>query len=216
MMEMQPETSESLIARVKDPANEAAWIEFLAIYQPVVLRMAQNRGLQPTDADDLAQSVFLTLSNAINEWQPQPDGPPFRAWFFTITRNAIINALRSRQRHQARGGTSVLELLEQIPDEASSAEFYRESQREVFRWVCAEVKPEFSQSTWDIFWRTAVEDVPAEQVATEMQRKVGAIYVAKWRVLKRIKERIANCTFGGDQSKKGEQRPEDKRAGHEE
>lgn len=57
-MEMQPETNESLIARVKDPANEAAWIEFLAIYQPVVLRMARNRGLQPTDADDLAQSVF--------------------------------------------------------------------------------------------------------------------------------------------------------------
>ena len=208
-MEMQPETNESLIARVKDPANEAAWIEFLAIYQPVVLRMARNRGLQPTDADDLAQSVFLTLSNVINGWEPKPAGPPFRAWFFTITRNAIINALRSRQRHQATGGTSVLELLEQIPDEASSAEFYRESRREVFRWVCAEVRPEFSPATWNIFWRTAVEDVPAEQVAAEMQRKVGAIYVARWRVLKRIKERVADCTFGWDQVKQAERMPDD-------
>ena len=215
-MEMQPETNESLIARVKDPANEAAWIEFLAIYQPVVLRMARNRGLQPTDADDLAQSVFLTLSNAINGWEPNPAGTSFRAWFFTITRNAIINALRSQQRHQATGGTSVLELLEQIPDEASSAEFYRESQREVFRWVCAEVRPEFSPATWNIFWRTAVEDAPAEQVAAEVQRKVGGIYVAKWRVLKRIKERVAECTFGWDQSKQAEQMPEDERAGHEE
>lgn len=215
-MEIQPETDDSLIARVKDPANEAAWIEFLAIYQPVVLRMARNRGLQPTDADDLAQSVFLTLSNAINDWEPKPAGPPFRAWFFTITRNAIVNALRSRQQHQGTGGTSVLELLDQIPDDASSAEFYRESQREVFRWVCAEVRPEFSPATWNIFWRTAVEDIPAEQVAAEMQRKVGAIYVAKWRVLKRIKERVAECTFAWDQSKQIAQKPENRRAGHEE
>lgn len=215
-MEMQPETNESLIARVKDPANEAAWIEFLAIYQPVVLRMARNRGLQPTDADDLAQSVFLTLSNAINDWEPNPAGPPFRAWFFKITRNAIINALRYRQRHQATGGTSVLEWLEQIPDEASSAEFYRESQREVFRWVCAEVRPEFSPATWSIFWRTAIEDVSAEQVASEMQRKVGAIYVAKWRVLKRIKERVAECTFAWDQSKQIAQKPETRGSDYEE
>ncbi len=214
-MEMQPETNDSLIARVKDPANEAAWIEFLAIYQPVVLRLARNRGLQPADADDLAQGVFLTLSNAINDWEPNPHGPPFRVWFFKITRNAIINALRSRQRYQATGGTSVLELLEQIPDDASSAEFYRESQREVFRWVSAEVRPEFSPSTWNIFWRTAVDDIPAEQVAAEMQRKVGAIYVAKWRVLKRIRERVAECTFGWDQSKHVKRMPGDERTGNE-
>ncbi len=215
-MEIQPETNESLIARVKDPANEAAWIEFLAIYQPVVLRMARNRGLQPADADDLAQSVFLTLSNAINDWEPKPQGPPFRAWFFTITRNAIINALRSRQRHQAAGSTSVQELLEQIPDDASSAEFHRESQREVFRWVCAEVRPEFSPATWVIFWRTAVEDVPAERVAADMQRNVGAIYVAKWRVMKRVKERVAECTFQWQPSKKPQQMLNGERAGHEE
>ncbi len=214
-MEMQPETNESLIARVKNPANEAAWIEFLAIYQPVVLRMARNRGLQPVDADDVAQSVFLMLSNAINEWEPKPEGPPFRSWFFTITRNAIVNALRSRQRHQATGGTSVLDLLDQIPDKASSAEFVRESQREVFRWVCAEVRSEFSPTTWDIFWRTAVEEVAAEKVAADMQRKVGAIYVAKWRVLKRIKEWVAECTFGWESSKHSESLPDDKRAGNE-
>jgi RNA polymerase sigma-70 factor (ECF subfamily) len=206
-MEMPPDTNDSLIARVKDPADEAAWVEFLAIYQPVVQRMARNRGLQAADADDLAQTVFLLLSSAINDWTPKPEGPPFRAWLFTITRNAIINALKSRQRHQAEGGTTVLELLDQVPDQASSAEFYRESQREVFRWVCAEVRPEFSPATWNIFWRTAVEETPAEQVAAEMNRKVGAIYVAKWRVLKRIKERVADCTFGWEPSQPPQQTP---------
>jgi DNA-directed RNA polymerase specialized sigma24 family protein len=50
-----PETNESLILRVKDPADAASWSQFLAIYRPVVVRMASRRSLQYADADDLAQ-----------------------------------------------------------------------------------------------------------------------------------------------------------------
>jgi RNA polymerase sigma-70 factor, ECF subfamily len=48
-----PETSHSLIFRVKNPADGAAWTEFLGIYQPVVCRMARRRGLQDADAQDV-------------------------------------------------------------------------------------------------------------------------------------------------------------------
>ena len=41
-----PETNESLILRVKDPQDEAAWIELVAVYRPVVYRMARKRGMQ--------------------------------------------------------------------------------------------------------------------------------------------------------------------------
>jgi hypothetical protein len=46
-----PETNESLILRVKDPADAASWSDFLSIYRPVVIRMACGRGLQHADAD---------------------------------------------------------------------------------------------------------------------------------------------------------------------
>ena len=60
-----PDTSHSLIFRVKNPADGAAWTEFLGIYQPVVFRMARRRGLQDADAQDVMQQVFLSISKSI-------------------------------------------------------------------------------------------------------------------------------------------------------
>jgi serine/threonine protein kinase len=67
-----PETSESLILRVKDPQDEASWRELVAVYRPVVFRMARSRGLQHEDAEDLAQGVFVSVARAIDQWQGTP------------------------------------------------------------------------------------------------------------------------------------------------
>ncbi len=88
-----PETSHSLIARVKDLADGTAWTEFLGIYRPVVYRLGRKRGMQDADAQDVTQRVFLSVSQAIDGWEPGPNGPPFRAWLVTVTRNAITIAL---------------------------------------------------------------------------------------------------------------------------
>lgn len=198
MSDQHLETNESLLGRIKDPANEQAWSEFLAIYRPVILRMAQRRGLQVSDAEDLAQDIFVSISRTIESWQSGPDRPPFRAWLYKVTRNAIINKLQSHARRQGSGKTSVMEALHQIPfdDEHSKEELIKESQAEAFRWAVAEVRPEFSDTIWAMFWRTAVEGLPTEQVASSVHSSVGAVYVARWRVLKRIKERVSELTLG--------------------
>ncbi len=92
-----PETSESLILRMKDPADAAAWSVFLAIYRPVVYRLARSRGLQDADADDLAQQVFVSISRSVASWAPAADGPPFRAWLYRIAHNEILKAITRRK-----------------------------------------------------------------------------------------------------------------------
>jgi RNA polymerase sigma-70 factor (ECF subfamily) len=193
-MEHPPETNENLIARVKDPADQLAWGEFLATYQPVVLRMARNRGLQSADAEDLAQSVFIAVSSAIRSWEP--DGPPFRAWLFKITRNAIVNAVLSRRRHQATGGTSAMDLLEQIPDGEASAEFARESERELLRYVAQQIRNEFEPTTWTMFWETEVVGKSVAEVALSVGRSHGAVYVARCRVMKVLRDRVQEIVLG--------------------
>ena len=54
-MSSTPETRPSLLIRVRDPADQAAWQEFVEIYRPVILRLAQHKGMQAADADDIAQ-----------------------------------------------------------------------------------------------------------------------------------------------------------------
>jgi RNA polymerase sigma-70 factor (ECF subfamily) len=174
-----PETSHSLIARVKDPADGAAWTEFL--------------GMQDSDAEDLVQQVFLSIARAIEKWEPGEGTPPFRHWLSKISRNAILNALTRRKLDVATGSTSMWELLNEYPDNdlETSAEFVRESRRELFRWAAAEICAEFTESTWTMFWETAVSGRPVEEVAVELERSPGAVYMARCRVMQRLKEKVA-------------------------
>jgi len=186
-----PETSHSLIARVKDLADAGAWSEFLGIYRPVVYRMARRRGLQDADAQDLSQQVFLAVSQAIERWEPLPGQPPFRAWLTTITRNAITKAVTRAPRDVGTGSSSVLELLSQASvDAETTAELLSESRREAVRWAAAQIRPEFSETTWQLFWETAVAGKSIAEVVAKTGRSVGAVYMARFRVLERLRAKV--------------------------
>ncbi len=190
-----PTTIHSLIARVKDPADEAAWTEFLGIYQPVVWRMARRRGLQDADAQDVVQQVFLSISKSIDGWVPNDLQPPFRAWLTTIARNAITKALTRRPRDAATGSTSMVDLLNAQPDpQETTAEILAEARKERVRWAAEQIRSEFSEATWNVFWLTAIEGVPIADVAKSTGRSAGALYVARYRVIARLKEKVAEVS----------------------
>ena len=190
-----PETDPSLIDRVKDMSDGASWLEFMGIYQPVVYRLARRRGMQDADAQDVVQLVFSSISRSLDGWKSVVDQPPFRAWLTTIARNAITTALTRRRPDQGAGSTSVAIALDGLPSaEQSDAELIMEARREIVRWAAEQIRPEFAELTWDIFWKTAMEDVSVADVSKSSGRSTGAIYVARHRVLARLKEKIAEVS----------------------
>lgn len=191
-----PDTSQSLIARVKDLTDALAWAEFLAIYQPVVFRMALRRGLQDADAQDVTQQVFLSVSQAIGGWTPEVGQPPFRAWLITITRNAVTKALTRRKPDVGAGATSVVQLLEaQAVDESwISEEFVREARMDAMRWAAEQIRPEFSPMTWRLFWESVVLGRSVAEVARETGHTAGAIYMARFKVLQRLKAMVQSVS----------------------
>ena len=194
-----PETNPSLIARVKDSSDAASWTEFLGIYQPVVFRMARRRGLQDADAHDVLQQIFLSISTSIENWTAGDDQPPFRAWLTTVARNAITKALARRPRDLAAGSTSMIELLHSHPEpEATTAELQLEARREMVRWAAEQIRAEFSAETWSVFWQTAIEGRPVADVAKQSGRTAGAIYVSRYRVTTRLKEKLFEVSENWD------------------
>lgn len=187
-----PETSESLILRVKDPADAAAWSAFLAIYRPVVYRLARSRGLQDADADDLAQQVFVSIARAVENWQAAVSGPPFRVWLYRIAHNEILKSITRRKPDSATGSSSVQEMLQATPQSEADAsvELLRESRMEAFRWASEAVRHEFTAATWSMFWQSTVDDQAVDDVAKKHNRTSGAVYLARYRVMKRLKEKI--------------------------
>jgi RNA polymerase sigma-70 factor (ECF subfamily) len=194
---MEPTTRRSLVLRLRNLEDERAWSEFVEIYEPLIYRLARRKGLQDSDARDLCQEVFRAVAAAIERWDPDPVKGKFRAWLFRIARNLVVKSLTvRRQQPQGSGSTSVHEMLDGQPagDSQSEEEFALEFRRRAFRWAAEQVKHEFTESTWQAFWRTGVDDQPIATVAHELGLSAGAVYIARSRVLARLRDRVENLT----------------------
>lgn len=190
-MDEPPVTRRSLIVKLRDPAETNAWREFVAIYEPLIYRLARRKGLQDADAHDLGQEVFRAVAGAVERWDPTRGS--FRGWLSRIARNLLINFLTRRQfQFRGSGATSVQDLLEAQPaaDPSATALFEAEYRRHLFHRAAEEVRGQFAPSTWQAFWQTAVEDRPPDEVAADLKLSVGAVYVARSRVLARLRRRI--------------------------
>jgi RNA polymerase sigma-70 factor (ECF subfamily) len=170
-------------------------VEFVEIYEPLITRLARRHGLQEADADDLTQDVLRTVARAIENWDPDPERGSFRAWLFRITRNLIINLMAARRRRTASygtGDTDIVALLEAqpAPQGDDSALFDTEYRRRVFAMAAERIRGSFHETTWQAFWRTGVEGQDVSTVAASLGMTSGAVYVARSRVMARLRLEI--------------------------
>jgi len=193
---MQPSTTEtraSLILRLPNADDVAAWEEVLLIYSPLVRRLAISQGMQAADADDLVQIVFSAMSRSVEKWLDRPDRGGFRAWLLRIARNAAVNHLTRRAtRTLAVGGEGATERLAEMPAPASqiSNQFDLEYRQATFSRAAAKVKEHVSPSTWQAFWQTHVAGQSVAEAAKQLGVSVGTIYVSRSRVVKRLRETV--------------------------
>ena len=191
MLPSPPETRASLILRLRDAADAAAWDEVMAVYGPLVFRMAQRQGLQPADADDVVQEVFTAVARSVARWTEQSERGRFRSWLLGITRNIAVNVLTRRPHGTAGvGGDDSLKSLDAVPaaDELLSDQFDVEYRREVYRRAAEQVRDAVSASTWDAFRLTHVEDMTIADAAQKLGMSIGSVYIARSRVMNRLRE----------------------------
>lgn len=185
-------TRASLILRLKDAEDVAAWDEFAAIYAPVIFRVATSRGFQAADAENLVQEVFLAVANSVASWLEREDRGRFRAWLLRIARNESVDMLTERAtRPLGRDGSTADRDLANLParDEFSSA-LDLEYDRAVFHWAAEQVRAAVSVQTWDAFWLTSIDGLSVNEVAERLNTRPGNVYVSRSRVMSRVKQLV--------------------------
>lgn len=188
-----PPTRVTLLARLKDGADADAWREFVHLYGPVVYGFARKRGLQDADAADLMQEVLRSVARNAGRMEYDPKRGTFRGWLYTVTRNKVYNFLSAqRNRPRAVGDSGAQERLEAVPDREEDREddWDIEYQRRLSANAMDAVRHEFQPNTWKAFWGTAVEGRGAQDVGAELKMTPGAVYVAKSRVLARLRDEV--------------------------
>ena len=188
-------TRVSLIEKLCDHQDNVAWTEFANLYGPVIYAYGLKRGLQSADATDLTQDVLQIVMDSVTKFQYRQPGS-FRGWLFTITLNRIRRRHVLAQRQIAGSGrTTVAQALGNHAKEEQ--DWDQQLQMHLFHWAAEQIRSEFQENSWQAFWQTSVEQQPAAKVAEQLKMSVGSVYVAKSRIIKRIREKVAYAQDGG-------------------
>jgi RNA polymerase sigma-70 factor (ECF subfamily) len=181
-----PPTRASLLVRMRDHQDHAAWSEFVRLYAPLVYRFARSRGLQDADAADLTQEVMRSVSVSVGAFDPQLG--LFRSWLFTLAHRRLYDFLQ-RDRHEPAAGETV-QILNNVPARDDEAAWDREFERQLFTLAAELVRPSFSEQTWQAFQLTAVDGKSGQEAAKTLGISVAAVYLAKSRVMVKLKAEV--------------------------
>lgn len=184
------ETRLSLLRRLQD-GSDCAWQELIELYTPLVRGWLERHGVAHHDAEELSQDVMTTVFRKMSDFSHSGRTGAFRSWLRVITVNRANEFWRAgKRRPVAAGGNAILEAVHQLGDEQSelSKAWDEEHDRYLLRVLFRMVSSEFEEATLDAFHRTVVGGEAPSKVASELGMTVGAVYSAKSRVLRRLRQ----------------------------
>ncbi len=191
------ETSVSLLDRLRREPDGASWRRLVELYTPLLEGWLRRYDLQAADVDDLVQDVLAVVLRELPQFDHNRRPGAFRKWLRTV----LVNRLRKfwQRRHAgpaAAGGSDFLRMLEDLedPDSDTSRRWDREHDAFVARRLLRLIEPDFAPTTWRAFQRLVLEGVPAAEVAKQVGITRNAVFIAKSRVLSRLRAELAGLT----------------------
>lgn len=179
-------TRPSLLLRIRDPNDGAAWRLFDSIYRPLLIRFATGRGLSAADAEEIAQQCLAEVNQRIGSFEYDPGKGRFKGWLRTMAENRVRNWVRDRRRHVAAEDLSEMPARDGTPAD----EFDRLWMQEHLWFCLGELRAEVGEKSYQAFHAYVIEQRPAEDVCGELGLSPGNLYTIKWRLTERVAARM--------------------------
>ncbi len=179
-----------------------AWRRLEYLYSPLVRSRCRHAGLTEADADDIVQEVLKTVSEKIGSFEKR-SGPSFRSWLKSITRYKLGDHFRrSRDLARGEGGTDAQIALGQVPDDPGRIAMDDEEddpsdRRRLILQALRLASSRFEPRSRQAFWLVVVENRRPAEVAAELGLTPTAVYIAKSRILSRLREVLADLGESG-------------------
>lgn len=175
-----------LLKRLRQSTDEQAWAQFAQRYTPLIWYWARRWGLQEHDAADLVQDVLLVLVRKLPQFIFRQH-KSFRGWLRKVTLNKWRENGRRAQLPYQPGPLDA--------DDLAGGNNVQDGWEVQHRhWLAVRalkvMQAEFEPASWQAFWNMVVVGHSAAQVAQQLGISVGAVYVAKFRVLARLRQEL--------------------------
>ncbi len=190
---LAPQPPVSLLERLRLKPDEASvWERLFQLYRPLLERWMERFAFQPADRDDLVQDILLVLLRELPNFKHSGQAGAFRKWLRLITVHRCQDRLRAGKVRAAGGGDELAKALEELaaPDSELGRRWDEEHNRHVARRMLELIAVEFEPATQQAFRRLVLEDGDVRTVAAELGLSVNAVYIAKSRVLQRLRQEI--------------------------
>jgi RNA polymerase sigma-70 factor (ECF subfamily) len=178
-------TPVSLLKRLQSGNETQSWDRFVRLYTPLIYGWARHKGIGREEAADVVQEVFAVLVRKLPTFEYNPAGG-FGQWLRTITVNKCRDLLRRRAARPAQTN------LDPAPPDADGVAAFTEAEyhQRLARLALEIMRDEFEPNTWKACWEHVVSGRPAAEIAADLGMTPGAVYVAKSRVLRRLREEL--------------------------
>jgi RNA polymerase sigma-70 factor (ECF subfamily) len=183
-------TSASLLSRIRDTADRAAWQEFESLYRELLIRFCRRRGLQRADADDVTQIIFLNLAKSLPGFIYNAQRGRFRSYLYRVARNAITRYLSCPETARAALDIDMLDALAADRDEGLDEIWEQEWADHHYRLAMRRLREMVEPRTVQVFERL-VAGATVARAAEELGMKVDAVEKIRQRVRARLQDLIA-------------------------
>ena len=183
------ETRQSLLLRAQTGEADA-WKDLTDLYRPLIIGWLNRQGVPARDLEDLSQDILLSVVKHLPTFQHSGRRGAFRSWLRTIVCSRTTDYWRAGDpAMQASGGSGATAALQQLadPDSDLNRQWDEEHDRYVLDCLVDLVEEEFEPATLQAFRRLALDGASGAEAAQELGLSVTAVYVAKSRVLQRIR-----------------------------
>ena len=173
-------TRATLLERVRDPRDSAAWDEFFALYAPLLEGYARALGLPPADAEEVRDQCLASVVERIGTFHYDRARGSFKGWLHRIARSKVVDALR-KPRAERPETAALLALPDEGPgpDEA----WEREWRTEHLRFALDEVRREQDAGGRELLELLLDDGLSAREIGERVGLNQNQVYKARARLL---------------------------------
>jgi RNA polymerase sigma-70 factor (ECF subfamily) len=194
-------TRQSLLERLRDLDDAAAWQEFFDTYWKLIYASAIRFGLSDDEAEEVVQETVIGVARKMDTFRYQPQTCSFKGWLMHVTRRRIVDRLRKR--HSQRGphiplpadtDTTAVDGPLQVRDAAAEQAFEglwdEEWQKNLIDAAMERVKRKVPAKQYQIFYLHSVKNMAGRDISKLLGVSTAKVYVVRHRLGRLVKREV--------------------------